>query len=262
MELNKKKYKDFFEYAMCSLKTLRKLTSNEISEFEEPYRMLFYSYYGYLNKLKQYNYENFNIKFKNMFDVNYMAIINKRIKILKYLDHINVNKYTYDYIDIIYEGSIKLIKYFESTGININIKDDTDGSNAFLLAINYENIRIIKYLVSKDFNIHYVNYNKESAFLIASCCERNDTKILKYLESIGLNIHIKDIYMNNAYLKAAYNGDIKYMKYLESRGININCKNIYGLSAYNIAFDDSKTKAYILKNKNYKLNQFSIIYFC
>ena len=32
MELNKKKYKDFFEYG--SLKTLRKLTSNEISEFK------------------------------------------------------------------------------------------------------------------------------------------------------------------------------------------------------------------------------------
>ena len=84
--------------------------------------------------------------------------------------------------------------------------------------------------------------------------------ILKYLESRGINIHFKNCWGNNAYLDIVIIGNIKIMKYLESRGININDTNNIGKNSYKIT-RDIKTQAYILKNKNYKLNQFSIIYY-
>ena len=51
------------------------------------------------------------------------------------------------------------------------------------------------------------------------------------------------------------------MKYLESRGLNVNIKNRAGQSAYFISYTDKlKTRKYIIKNKQYKINKYNYIY--
>ena len=72
----------------------------------------------------------------------------------------------------------------------------------------------------------------------------------------------------NLYLLAAFINNIKIMKYLENRGFNVNIKDYvfkpyirhipYIPYRYKIS---DKTKTYILKNNNFKLNKYSIIYF-
>ena len=99
----------------------------------------------------------------------------------------------------------------------------------------------------------FINDMKDNLYLFAAFT--NNIKALKYLESKGLNIHYKNDIDLNAYTAACINSYIKTMKYLQSKNVDINYKKT------NIYVHDVATKTYILKNKNYKLNKYSIIYF-
>ena len=221
------------------LKEMPKLKAKDISNYDEPYRMYLYTYYGYIKELRKYDLESLSL------------IINDN----------NDNLF----LLAAYVGNIKIMKYLESVGVNINHKNVYKLS-AYLTAVYNGNIKSMKYLEQNGADIHHIDYQKCNAYLFA--VEQNNLKIMKYLESRGLNIHLIDRIGLNAYLITGFcNVDIKIMKYLENIGININRKNIVGENHFNmIAYyyntkNKPKYNVWCYKTKHRKLNSFKIMYF-
>jgi ankyrin repeat protein len=131
--------------------------------------------------------------------------------------------------------------------------------NLFLFLICCQNIKGIKYLVSKGIDIHKCDILKYNAYLIAIYYK--NIRLVKYLESIGVNIHKKSFIKENAYLLATYKGNIRLMKNLEKKGINIYSRNINGDNFLNNYWRNrNKIAPYVFKNMNYKLNRFKICF--
>jgi|LakMenEpi03Aug12_release.lakeMendotaPanAssembly.Ray.scaffolds.fasta_scaffold12814_9 ankyrin repeat protein len=136
------------------------LTKEQIKSLENPYRIYFYCFYNYIDKLKKY-----------------------------YLWSKDINKL---YIIAANRGYIKILKYLESRGLDIYLKN-----NGFM-----------------------------SSYLCACSNKvidpKKSLKTLKYLESRGHNIYIKDINNNNAYNYALINNNLLLVKYLNGRGFKTN----------------------------------------
>jgi ankyrin repeat protein len=165
-----------------------------------------------------------------------------------------INKYKYKYINYIENNWFNLRHLRRLNKEQIN---DYKEPYRMYLYVYYNYLNELNNYDINQLNI-FINACEDNIYIFAANC--GNIKILKYLESRGINIHFKNCWGNNTYLDVSINGNIKIMKYLESRGININDTNNIGQNSYKIT-RDIKTQAYILKNKNYKLNKFSIIYY-
>ena len=210
-----------------NLKTLQKLNEEEIMIYDEPYRMYLLCFYKYNNKFKEQNY----------------TITNLYKYINEYFDmHI--------YFMAAFIGNIKIMKYLESRGMDINYKNNED-CNAYLCATINGQIKTIKYLESCGFDIYSKNISGYNMYLIA--VSEGQIKTMKYLESRGINIYCENNFGHNAYLLAAFNDKLKIMKYLESKDYNVR---------FNIEYIkiNSPVQKYIINNKHYKLNKNTLIY--
>ena len=131
--------------------------------------------------------------------------------------------------------------------------------NLFLFLVYCQNIKGIKYLVSKGVDIHKCDILGLNAYLIAIYYK--NIRLVKYLESIGVNIHKKSFIKENAYLLAAYKGNISLIKHLEKKSVNIYSRNINGDNFLNKYWRNrNKIAPYVLKNMNYKLNRFKMCF--
>ena len=122
---------NYIIYIRCNLERfskLPKLSIKAIKEYDEPYKLFFYFYYGYSSMYKKYELDYLNIYTKNILNNNLFLFMTTC-------------------------GNMKVIKYLVSKGVDIH-KCNSMGSNAYLIAAYYENIRLMKYFESNGINIH------------------------------------------------------------------------------------------------------------
>ena len=153
----------------------------------------------------------------------------------------------YNHFDIIRKYNLnELSKQFNS-----------NGENLLLMAAYFNNIKLIKYLVIRGFNIYLKNNNNENVFLKALYNKEVNIKTLKYLESLGINIYSLNIIKANAYLVIADISNIKILKYFETRNFNIYLKNKYNQTAYKIALYRNNLKIIKhLESRGFKIDSY------
>ena len=155
-------------------------------------------------------------------------------------------------------GYSSMYKKYKLVDLNRYINKWTK-TDLFIFLVCCQNIKGIKYLVSKGINIHKYNSSRLNAYLIA--VYNKNFRLMKYLESIGVNIHKRTLWKDNAYLIATSRGNIRLMKYLEKKGVDIYSRNINGDNYLNDKWPNyNKIRPYVLKNMNYKLNRFKICF--
>jgi hypothetical protein len=88
---------------------------------------------------------------------------------------------------------------------------DKNNNNAILLACQYDNVELIKYLIDINIDINAVNSQQMNAYLLAA--KYNNIKLIKYFTN-KLNINKVNIYGYNAYIIASLNGNTNIMNYL------------------------------------------------
>jgi hypothetical protein len=162
------------------------LTKEQIKSLENPYRIYFYCFYNYIDKLKKY--------YLWSKDINKLYIIAANrgyIKILKYLEslgyYINLES---AYLYAAQGNQLKVLDYLKSKNVNIYY---TNGG--FFNALMYApgNIKTIKYLLNEGLSMYMIN---DSLFIQAYYC--GTVKIIKYLIKIGdFNKDIKELCYNN-----------------------------------------------------------------
>ena len=161
-----------------SLKTMKYLESRgfdiNIKDINGDNAYLLAAYYGHLKILKYLESRGFNIYIKNKYNEN-------------------------DYLLSSMSGKVKILKYLESRAGDLESRAGGDlesrffikdiyYSNSFLHAIkSAKNLKMLKYLESRGFNIYSVNIYNENALFIAYMFEK-DIKIIKYLSHLNRNI--------------------------------------------------------------------------
>jgi hypothetical protein len=198
-----------------------------------------------------------------MINFNYITYINYSPEELKELPKLSIKAIKeydepYKMVFSFYYGYSSMYKKYKLDDLNIYTEKMLN-KNLFLLMTACENMKVIKYLVSKGVDIHKCNSMMLNAYLLAVNCK--NIRLMKYLESIGVNIHKKSLLGNNAYSLAIAKGNIKLMKYIEKKGINIYLYRddiMYFLRFHKHTY--KKNEPYYKKNMNYKLNKFKIIY--
>lgn len=164
-------------------------------------KLILYTYYGYLNKLKKYNVNE----------------LNERI-IMYYDDPEHGLKYCYIYLIAAYCGHIKILKYLDSidTKLKQNICDQ-NFQNALIYAIRNNKLETVKYLISIGFNKFsiYLKMFTYNYYMYTLALEKKNIKIIKYLDSIdAIN------YSYKSYELSLYNKkrNKQILKFLESKG--------------------------------------------
>lgn len=119
-------------------------------------------------------------------------------------------------------------------------------NNGYLLACQGGCIETLKRLEARHINIEQINSNGQNAFLVA--ISHGNLDILKYL-MVKININKLDVEGNNVYILASKTGKIDVMKFLERETeINKLHTNFNGYNAYTIHRDlctcPEKTKEY------------------
>ena len=107
---------------------------------------------------------------------------------------------------------------------NADIHNNND--NALFLAVAYEHLDIVEYLVEKGANIHKSSILDSAAF-------NGYLDIVKYLIKNGVDIHNEN---DNALFLAAERGHLDIVKCLISKGADIYCSKDYticGAASYN-----------------------------
>ena len=105
-----------------------------------------------------------------------------------------------------------------------------------------------------------INDNGDNLMLLAIYIERNNIKLIEYLESRGFDIHYKIKNNNNIYLCAIYKGNIKLIKYLENRGLNKYLEykdifnNINNSYEFAIMYEHLRIAKKLNKDENYNIN--------
>jgi ankyrin repeat protein len=159
-----------------SLKTMKYLESRgfdiNIKDINGDNAYLLAAYYGHLKILKYLESRGFNIYIKNKYNEN-------------------------DYLLGSMSGKVKILKYLESRTGDLESRSNLESrffikdiyySNSFLHAIkSAKNLKMLKYLESRGFNIYSVNIYNENALFIAYMFEK-DIKIIKYLSHLNRNI--------------------------------------------------------------------------
>jgi hypothetical protein len=218
-------YDHILDYLHYKLKQLPKLTKEQIATIERiEYKIFFYFYYCYfktlyvdsyniyiekwyivyrhivrLNKTKYFTYLKLKLEYNELEygadDYFIEAAKGGRLNSLKYIlkNSKDINVYTTDrtgwnaYYYAIYYGNIKIMKYLESQGYNINY------GQTYLIAARYGNIKTLKYLQSRKPIIrkyYEYSYIKWINYLLPLY----ETSITKYWESRCLNINKKQLY--------------------------------------------------------------------
>ena len=88
----------------------------------------------------------------------------------------------------------------------------------------YGHNELFKMAFIKDILEWRSNYDDD---IYHCCCYFGNLELLKYLETKEFDIHHTNQCGDNVYLIASIGGHIEVMKYLESKGFNIHIKNQY-----------------------------------
>lgn len=98
---------------------------------------------------------------------------------------------------------ITVFDFFEKNDVKSDVLD-LEGNTALMNTSMYNDIEVVKYLVSKTKKINRVNKNGHSA--LTNAVEHNTHKIVQYLLKEGANVNIQDIDGNNLtyYLMKSY----------------------------------------------------------
>ena len=129
----------------------------------------------------------------------------------------------------IQDGNLEIIKYLmfsKSLNPTDNINVTQSGlkilnrpNRKFIIAAQYNNINIIKYLIKYGENIHRYNDNAlRTAIKYGNGNQSNTVEVVKYLIQVGANLHAKNDY---ALRFAAEKGYLEVVKYLIQIGANI-----------------------------------------
>ena len=180
------RYELLIKTSWSKLKKLPKLSVEDIAKVKEPVRMYLYAFYGHLDIMDTYDFDQLSIKINEKNDNLFLMAV--------------------------YSENIELLKYLESRGLDINYKNKINW-NAYICAVKINNIKIMDYLESRGIDIHILDNNGNNAYLDA--IKIGDTKLLEYLKNRGIDIHILDKNGNNAYLLAAKYGNTLVMDYLK-----------------------------------------------
>lgn len=123
---------------------------------------------------------------------------------------------------------ISFLEFLHSKGANFNLVDD-DGNTLLFLC---ENPIIMKYLLTKNINIHHRNSTHDTAFLHHVQAETDYDSLFKMFDILTLLLengaYIND--QNRTKNALLYSVDYEVLKFLISKGIDINLQNIQGLT--------------------------------
>lgn len=135
-----------------------------------------------------------------------------------------------DNIDI-----LDIIDKMLQNNININIANNL-GQNILHIAIEKNNINIVKHLITKNININSQTINEHyTPILIATI--NNNVDICKILLEANVNIEYQDIY-GNSVLNYAILNKSKELINLYYDKVDINLSNISGNISTNLFFDN------------------------
>jgi hypothetical protein len=127
----------------------------------------------------------------------------------------SINKTHAKIIFTIYYNYFDNLKSIELSKL-IQAKDNS-GNNAYLCAVRFGHLEIMKYLEKNGFDINIKNNSGDNAYL---CAVRfGHLEIMKYLEKNGFDINIKNNIGYNSYEIATQYKHIKIIKYLEEQKI-------------------------------------------
>jgi ankyrin repeat protein len=103
-------------------------------------------------------------------------------------------------MDACINGHCQVVKYLYSAGADICLVEKTNCCNAFMLAINMNQLKVVKYLHSV--NAHTEHRAKGGRSPICIACSAGSLKVLKFLVKEGDDINLAD-YDGNTPLMAA-----------------------------------------------------------
>lgn len=128
-------------------------------------------------------------------------------------------------LDTLILGDKNLITYIQENPdtlpSTINYLDDDQKNELLKHFCNVGDLKYVKYLVSKDANIH-IDYE----YPLCGAVINNHLDIVKYLVSKGANVNISNEY---PLCLAVINGYLEIVKYLVSKGANIHMGNEFSL---------------------------------
>lgn len=193
------------------LPKLKPLKFVEIKEFEEPYKMCLFAYYGFNNHIKKhYNYSELNRNYINDVGSNLylFCVFFGKIKLLKYLASINTNFYYFNYEDTwaynfaIFNEKIKTMDYLVKKGIFLYYQDIdrtpyNHVENLYYYSVYFDKYKSMKYLENIGYNIYSLTLcdisgktEKINAYMCALFF--NHYKLLKHLEKLDLHLYAKN----------------------------------------------------------------------
>ena len=123
---------------------------------------------------------------------------------------------------------VKMIRYFESKGLDLNSLD-ADGNNAFVYAARSGNQKMMKYFM--DSGMDPKTNNSAALFFAAKGMRRkpNGIEVYKFLESLGLDFQVvNDDKDNLLHILARRSEDSLLLDYLVDKGVGVNDKNAKG----------------------------------
>jgi len=126
-------------------------------------------------------------------------------------------------------GVKKSIKSVENINIPLELEDC---NNIFFLAVKYKvDVDILKILVESGLDLSYVDSNGVGIF--DEAMNYNDLKFIKYMvEEKGCDPSVTNRKSGfTPLMQASSYGYIEMIKYFLSRGVNIDAKDSYGLNA-------------------------------
>jgi uncharacterized protein len=108
----------------------------------------------------------------------------------------------------IYTGNVEIIEKLLNAGANINVS----GEVTPLQYAAYENVEILKMIISRGGKINLVNKYGETALMTAAGCGKSE--IVSWLLENGADKHLKDVFGKNASDKAESNKHYDVVKML------------------------------------------------
>jgi ankyrin repeat protein len=139
-------------------------------------------------------------------------------------------------------GKPDTMKNLKNKGLWIDYVTNNDDNFLFSIAAQYGNLDMVKYLISIGEPINRLNYNHESALLLA--VRNNQYDVAKWL--IKNKASIKPVNFDSGFIRdvlteASLNGNIKMIKLILANGYTINKTRLN--NAMNVAYNEGKTEA-------------------
>ena len=121
---------------------------------------------------------------------------------------------------MVIQGSLKGVKYFQQKGVNIHSGDDW----ALKLASKNGQLEVVKYLVSEGADIN--NNHPWHGHALGLAAKKGHLEVVKYLIEKGANIHADN---DLALQWASGNGHLDVVKYLVESGADIHADDDHAL---------------------------------